>query len=97
MTEARPDGSWNCADAWAAIVSKGPDCYRIGFEIDPATMAVTLEDDMDKVKRKTAYIEAKASGRICLNGEVITAGAPMGNRNAAKAHQISRRFITSFA
>ena len=20
MTEARPDGSWNCADAWAAIL-----------------------------------------------------------------------------
>lgn len=91
-------GIWCCdivldkdTDDWTAIIRTANDkLHEVPFTISEQDGSVILEQGEKEVNRKTEYIEACDKSEFLLNGEIIKAGAPIGNTNAAGEHEISK-------
>lgn len=83
-------GIWVCdiltdGETWKAVISAcDGKYYEVSITVEDGKV-IELCDDATPVSRKTMYVSAKGEG-LFYNGEKVTAGAPLGNDNAAKDH-----------
>jgi hypothetical protein len=84
-------GVWCCdiifdkdEDKWTGVIrAANGKLYEVPFTISEDDASISLGTEAKEVTRKTEYVEACDKSDFLLNGNIIKAGAPIGNKNAA--------------